>query len=389
MADKRDYYEVLGVNKQSSDDEIKKAYRQMAKKYHPDLHPGDKDAEAKFKEVNEAYEVLSDHDKKARYDQFGHAGVDPNFSAGGGGFGGFGGGFGGGFDMGDLGGIFSDLFGGGFGGFGSRERANTGPQKGENLRTRLTISFFEACKGAKKEIDLSHLVSCPDCGGSGAEKGTTPKTCSDCGGSGYIRRVQRTPIGNIQQTTPCPRCSGKGKIIENPCSRCSGGGRINKRSKIEINIPSGIDDGQTIPIRGMGDAGLNGGMAGDLYVTVNVRPDPIFERDGYNIYTEIPITFAQATLGDEITVPTIDGKVSYSIPEGTQSGTTFRLRNKGVQELGGRGRGDQYVKVTVEIPKKLNKSQKEAIKSFDELINKENSHYEKRKSFFERLKDRK
>ena len=386
MADKRDYYEVLGIGKSASEDEIKKAYRSQAKKYHPDLHPGDKEAEAKFKEVNEAYEILSNPEKKSRYDQFGHAGVDPNFGAGGGYGGGFGG-FGGGFDMGDLGGIFSDLFGGGFGGFGSRERS--GPKKGENIRVRIGISFFEACKGAKKEVEIDHMVSCPDCNGSGAKKGTSPKTCPDCSGSGYVRRVQRTPLGNMQTTSPCSRCQGKGTIIENPCDNCRGTGRVKKRSKIEINIPAGIDNGQTIPLRGMGDKGLDGGPAGDLYVTVSVRPDPVFERDGYNIYVDIPITFAQAALGDEITVPTIDGKVSYTIPEGTQSGTTFRLRGKGVQELGGRGRGDQYVKVSVEIPKKLNKAQREAIKDFDSLLNKENNHYEKRKSFFEKLKDRK
>ena len=388
MAEKRDFYEVLGINKGASDDEIKKAFRSQAKKYHPDLHPGDKEAEAKFKEVNEAYEILSDPDKKSRYDQFGHQGVDPNFSAGGGGFGGGFGGFGGGFDMGDLGGIFGDLFGGGFGGFGGR-RESTGPQKGDNIKVRLGISFFEACHGAKKEIEIDHLVSCPDCNGSGAEKGTTPKTCPECSGSGYIRRVQRTPLGNMQTTSPCPHCGGKGKIIEKPCSKCSGGGRVKKRSKIQIDIPAGIDNGQTIPLRGYGNAGVGGGQSGDLYVSVSIRPDPVFERDGLNIYVEIPITFAQATLGDEITVPTIDGKVSYTIPEGTQSGTTFRLRGKGVKEIYGRSRGDQFVKVYVEIPKKLNKAQKEAIKNFDNLLNKDMGNYEKRKSFFEKLKDRK
>lgn len=389
MAEKRDLYEVLGVSKSSSDDEIKKAYRSLAKKYHPDLNPGDKEAEAKFKEVGEAYEILSDPQKKARYDQFGFAGVDPNFGAGGAGSGGFGGGFsgfGGGFDMGDLGGIFGDLFGGGF---SSGARNQNGPQKGENVRIRIMISFFEACKGTKKEVEVSHLASCPDCGGSGAQKGTSPKTCPDCGGSGYVRKASRTPFGNISTTAPCSSCRGKGKIIETPCSGCRGTGRVNKKSRIEINIPAGIDNNQTIPLRGYGDAGINGGGAGDLYVTVGVRPDPVFERDGFNIYTEIPITFAQAALGDEITVPTIDGKVKYSIPEGTQSGTTFRLKGKGVQELSGRGRGDQFVKVNVEIPQKLNKAQKEAIKSFDALINKDSSHYEKRKSFFDKIKDRK
>ncbi len=387
LAEKRDLYEVLGVDKSSSDEDIKKAYRRLAKKYHPDLNPGDKDAEAHFKEVGEAYEVLSDPQKKARYDQFGHAGIDPNFNAGGGG--GFGG-FGGGFDMGDLGGIFSDLFGGGFGGFGgSRGQNPNAPQRGENVRARIMISFQEACKGTKKDIEVGHLSTCPDCNGSGAEKGSSVNTCPDCSGSGYVRRATRTAFGNIATTAPCSRCQGKGKIVEKVCSRCRGDGRVHKKSRIEINIPAGIDNNQTIPLRNYGDAGINGGPAGDLYVTVGVRPDPVFVRDGYNIYTEIPITFSQAALGDEITVPTIDGQVKYTIPEGTQTGTTFRLKGKGVQELSGRGRGDQYVKVNVEIPQKLNKAQKEAIKSFDSLINKDSSHYEKRKSFFDKLKDKK
>lgn len=385
MADKRDYYEVLGVGKSSSDDEIKKAYRSLAKKYHPDLNPGDKEAEAKFKEVNEAYEVLSDHDKKSRYDQFGFAGVDPNFNPGGGGFGG--GGFGGGFDMGDLGGIFGDLFEGfGFGG-GRSQRG--GPQKGENVRVRLGISFFEACMGAKKDVEYSHMANCPDCGGSGAAKGTSPKNCPECGGSGYVKKMSRTPFGNIASTVPCGSCRGKGKVIEKPCTTCRGSGRITKTSRVEINIPAGIDNGQTIPLRGHGDAGVSGGGAGDLYVTVAVRPDPVFERDGFDVYTEIPITYAQAVLGDEITVPTVDGKVKYEIPEGTQSGTTFRLRGKGITVLGGRGKGDQYVKVNVEVPKKLNRSEKEALREFDKLIDKESNHYEKIKDYLGRIKDRK
>ena len=380
--EKRDYYEVLGVAKTASEDELKKAYRVLAKKYHPDLNPGDAEAEKHFKEVNEAYEVLSDKEKRARYDQFGHAGVDPNYAAGagaGGGFGGFGG-----FDMGDLGDIFEGFFGGGFSGSSRRANPNA-PRRGGDLRTNCTISFFEACKGVKREISVTRMEACSDCHGTGSEAGHDAQTCPECNGAGQVRVTQRTPLGAMSTTRTCSRCGGKGRIVTNPCKKCSGSGRIRVTKKIEISIPAGIDDGQTLAVRGQGDGGLNGGPAGDLNVTVTVRPDPLFKRDGYDIWCEMPLTFRQAALGDELTVPTIDGKVKYTIPEGTQPGTVFRLRGKGVQNLNGRGRGDQYVEVTVEVPKGLSKSQKEALSKFDETLTEE-KQYTKRKGFFDNLK---
>ncbi|WMJ22482.1 molecular chaperone DnaJ [Paludicola sp. MB14-C6] len=377
---KRDYYEVLGVQKGANDDEIKKAYRKEAKKYHPDLNPDNKEAERKFKEVNEAYEVLSDSQKRARYDQFGHAGVDPNFGAGGAGAGGFGGGF----DFGDLGDLFEGFFGGGFGGSSRRANPNA-PRRGNDLHTSYTIGFFDACKGVKKDIEIAKMDSCPDCHGSGAQAGTQAQTCPECGGSGQVRVTQRTPLGAISTSKTCTRCSGKGKIINNPCTKCGGNGRVRVTKKISVDIPAGIDDGQTIALRGQGDNGINGGPAGDLNITITVRPDTLFRRDGYDIWCEIPVTYMQAVFGDELTVPTIDGKVKYTIPEGTQPGTVFRLRGKGVQRLNGRGNGDQFVEVTVEVPKGLNKTQKDALKSFEESLT--DKQYEKRKGFFDKIKD--
>ncbi|WP_195542666.1 molecular chaperone DnaJ [Massiliimalia timonensis] len=383
MADKRDYYEVLGVQKGASEDELKKAYRKMAKKYHPDLNPGDAEAEKHFKEVNEAYEVLSDPQKKSRYDQFGHAGVDPNYGAGGaGGYGGFGGG---GFDFGDIGDIF-DMFGGGFSGFGGGRRANpNAPRRGADLRSSITIDFFEACKGAKKEIRVTRQETCNACHGNGCEPGHNPQTCPDCGGTGQTRVAQRTPLGVIQTTRTCSRCGGKGTIIDHPCKTCHGSGQVAQTKKIEVEIPAGIDDGQTLAVRGQGNSGANGGPAGDLAVTVTVRPDTLFRRDGYDVWCDIPITYFQAVSGDKLIVPTIDGKVEYTVPAGTQPGTVFRLRGKGVQRLNGRGRGDQFVTMVVEVPQNLNKTQMDSLKKFDESLNEKN--YEKRKSFFERLKD--
>lgn len=380
MADKRDYYEVLGVSKGASDDELKKAYRKLAKKYHPDLNPNDKVAEKNFKEVNEAYEVLSDKEKRARYDQFGHAGVDPNFGAGGGGFGGGMGGF----DFGDIGDIFESFFGGGMG--GARRSNPNAPRRGEDLHTSVVISFFEACKGCKKQIRVNKTVTCSDCGGSGSAKGSTPQTCPDCGGSGYVKVQQRTAFGVMSSTRPCAKCHGKGKIITSPCSSCNGTGVTTKISNLDVDIPAGIDDGQTLSLRGQGNAGKNGGPSGDLHVTVTVRPDPIFTRDGYDIWCTLPITYSQAVLGDEAVVPTIDGKVKYNIPEGTQPGTRFRLRGKGVQHLNGRGRGDQYVEITLEVPKNLTKEQKNALNNFEKLMKDEN--YTTRKSFFEKIKEK-
>ena len=383
MPEKRDYYEVLGVQKGCSDDELKKAYRKLAKQYHPDLNPGDKEAETKFKEVNEAYEVLSDSDKRARYDQFGHAGVDPSYGAGAGGFGSAGG-FGG-FD--DLGDIFDSFFGGGGFGFGggTRTRNPNAAIRGNNIRATISLSFLEAAKGCKKTISFQRLERCESCSGSGAAKGSQPETCSECGGTGQMRVQQRTPFGVIQTTKTCTKCSGKGKVIKDPCKDCNGLGRVRHRRSLEVDIPAGIDHGQTFVLSGQGDHGINGGPSGDIEVTVSVRRDTLFERDGFDVYCEVPITFIQAVLGDEITVPTIDGKVKYTMPEGTQSGTRFRLRNKGIPYVNGRGRGDQYVTVSIEVPRNLNNRQKETLREFEKTTSDKN--YEKRRGFFEKLKD--
>ena len=376
--DKRDYYEVLGVDKSASEDDLKKAYRKAAKKYHPDLNPGDAEAEKCFKEVNEAYEVLSDSEKRARYDQFGHAGVDPNFGAGGG----YGGGFTG--DFGDLGDIFSSFFGGGFGGGGARRNPNA-PRRGNDTAASVNLSFEEAAKGCKKTVKITKIDNCDECGGTGAEKGSSPKTCPVCHGSGQVASTQRTPFGVMQTQKVCDHCHGSGKIIDNPCRKCAGKGRIRHTVDKMVDIPAGIDDGQIINLRGGGDAGVNGGPAGDLRINVNVRPHPIFERDGFDVYCEIPITFTQAALGAEITVPTLDGKVKFTIHEGTQPGDEFKLRGKGIQRLNYSGKGDQYVKINVEVPKDLSKAQKEKLKEFDSVTDDKN--YKKRKSFMDKVKD--
>ena len=380
MADKRDYYEVLGVQKSATPDEIKKAFRQMAKKYHPDLNPNNKEAEDKFKEVNEAYEVLSDPDKKSRYDQFGHAGVDPSY--GGGGFnGGFSGGFG---DMGDIGDIFNSFFGGGFGGSSSRSNPNA-PRKGQDLQTGIEINFMDACFGKDVNVSVTRLEKCSECNGSGSAHGSSTETCPDCHGTGQVKATQRTPFGMISTQKPCTRCGGKGKIISNPCPKCNGNGRRSVSKNIIVSVPAGIDDGQTIRVAGEGNAGTNGGSNGNLNVVITVRPDPIFERDGYDIHTEVPITYAQAVLGDEITVPTIDGNVTYTVPEGTQTGTIFRFKGKGVKHLQRSTRGDQYVHVSVEVPSNLNKKQKDLLREFEASLT--DSNYNKKSSFFNKLKD--
>ena len=358
---KRDYYEVLGVQKGASDAEIKKAYRKLAKENHPDLNPGDAAAEARFKEANEAYEILSDSDKRARYDQFGFAGVDPNYGAGGGY-----GGFDGGFDFGDLGDIFGSFFGGGFGGGGGRTR--NGPQRGDSIRMRVTLTFEEAVFGCEKEITVERIEQCDSCHGSGAAAGTAPETCPNCHGSGQVQQRRQTPMGVFATTGPCPQCGGKGKIIKTPCSSCGGNGQVRRRKTVQVNIPAGIDDGQTISLRSQGHAGKNGGPAGDLLLVVSVAPHKFFKRDGVNIYCEAPISFAQAVLGCDLEILTIDGKVTYEIPEGTQTGTTFRLRGKGVPQVNGRGRGDQFVTVVIETPRNLNREQKEALKKFSESL---------------------
>lgn len=376
MADKRDYYEVLGIDKNASADEIKKAYRKKAKQYHPDLNPGDKEAEAKFKEANEAYEVLSDEQKKARYDQYGHAGVDPNFGAGGG----FGGGFGDDFDLGD---IFSSFFGGGSGGFGGGRRANpNGPRRGEDIQSSVTISFEEAAKGCKRKINVNRIEVCPECSGSGAAAGTSPKTCPECHGTGQVTAQQRTPFGVIQTQRACSRCGGKGKIIETPCSKCRGRGRVTKQSTLEVNIPAGIDDRQILNVRNEGNKGINGGPAGDLHVVVNVRPHPFFERDGFDVWCEVHVNIVQAAMGDTLMVPTLDGKVRYDIPEGTQPGSVFRLKGKGIQNIRSKARGDQLVRIIVDIPTKLNAEQREALLKFNSLMGGSNPTGEEKKGFF-------
>ena len=377
-AEKRDYYEVLGVDKGASEDAIKRAYKKMARKYHPDLNPGDKAAEEKFKEVNEAYEVLSDAGKKARYDQFGFAGVDPNYGAGAGG-----GAYGaGGFDFGDLGDIFGSFFGGGF---GSAQRRNpNAPQRGESIRLSVTISFEEAAFGCEKEVSVDRYETCAACNGSGCAEGTSPEVCPDCHGSGQVQTRRQTPMGVFATNSPCGRCGGKGRIIKTPCATCRGSGLERKRRTIQAKIPAGIDNGQTISIRGQGHAGKNGGPSGDLLITITVRPHELFRREGTSVLCEAPITFAQAVLGAELEIPTIDGKVKYDLPEGTQSGTTFRLKGKGIPELNGRGRGDQYVTVYIETPRNLNREQKEALKKFAEAVG--DNNYEERKKFFKKFK---
>ena len=373
---KRDYYEVLGVARGASDDEIKKAYRKLAKKYHPDMNPGDKAAEAKFKEVNEAYEVLSDADKRAKYDQFGHAGVDPNFGAGG-----FGGGFGGGgFDF-DLGDIFSAFTG--FGGGGSA-RPRTGPQKGDSLRTSLYITFEEAAFGCEKEITINRTEQCGSCRGSGCAAGTTAEICPDCHGSGTVRTQQRTIMGTFATTAPGSRCNGTGKITHQPCPDCRGTGAVRKQKKITVKVPAGIDNGQSISLRGQGNAGVNGGPPGDLIITIGVRSHERFVREGSDVLSEETVSFVQAALGGELEIPTVDGKVKYTLPEGTQPGTTFRLRGKGIPYLNGKGRGDHYVTVRVEVPRNLNGEQKAALKKFGETMGE--TQVSGPKSFFDKRK---
>ena len=376
---KRDFYEVLGVSRGASDDEIKKAYRKLAKQYHPDLNPGDKTAEAKFKEINEAYEILTDKDKRSRYDQFGHAGVDPNFGAGGGGFGGF--------NMGDidLGDLFGSFFGGGFGG---AQRANpNAPRRGENLRTAVTISFEEAAFGCEKEITVTRSEPCQTCHGNGCAPGTTAEVCPDCRGSGSIRIQRGGGAFTFATSAPCTRCQGTGRIIHTPCPDCHGEGSVRKQRKLTVTIPAGIDNGQAISLRGQGGAGVNGGPAGDLLISVTVRPSDKFRREGTAVYYDQPVSFAQAALGAKLTIPTIDGNVEYTMPRGTQPGTTFRLRGKGFPSVNGRGRGDQFVTVRVEVPTSLTREQEEALNAFAEAMGEEEA--EGGKGFFDKRRKKK
>ena len=374
---KRDFYETLGISKSASDAEIKKAYRNLAKKYHPDMNPNDKNAEKNFKEVNEAYEILSNPDKKSRYDSYGHSGIDPNMNMGGSDFGGFGG-FGG-FDVSD---IFSSFFGGSSSSSSSRRNA---PQRGDDIHQRITISFEEAVFGCTKEISYSRIETCADCSGSGAAAGTSAETCSACGGMGTVKTQRKTPIGIMQSTKTCEKCQGTGKIIKSPCQTCRGNGIVRKSSKKEVVIPAGIDDGQKIAVRNQGDAGKNGGLAGDLIITVAVRQHAVFEREGYNIFCEIPITFVEATLGADIDVPTLEGSEKYKVPEGTQTSTVFTLKNRGIQHISNpKQRGDLYFKVIVEVPTGLNEKQKNALKEFAETCG--NKNHSKKESFFKKFR---
>ena len=379
MADnKRDFYEVLGVEKGASADEIKKAYRKAAMKYHPDRNPGDKEAEAKFKEVGEAYEVLSDDDKRARYDQYGHAGVDPNFNPG---FGGFGGGFGGGgfSGFGDFGDIFSDFFGGG----STRSASQNAPRRGENVASRLELTFEEAAFGVEKEVPATRIENCARCDGSGSADGAV-ESCTRCGGSGQVRVTQNFMGMAMQSTSPCPACSGRGKIIKTPCNTCKGKGKVRRTQKVSVKVPAGVDHGQMVRVHGEGSVGANGGPSGDLLVEILIKRHKIFERDGADVLCELPISFTQAALGAQIEIPTLDGKVVYDIPEGTQTGTTFRLRDKGIPYVGNRTRrGDQLVTVVVETPTRLSREQKELLRQFEESL----GETPKRKKFFDTIKD--
>ena len=378
MAEKRDYYEVLGISKGADEAAIKKAYRSLAKKYHPDMNPGDQEAEMKFKEVNEAYAVLSDSQKRAQYDQFGHAAFEQGGMGGG-----FDGGFGG-FDFGDLGDIFGNIFGGGFGGASSGARRN-GPRRGDDIGATVTITFEEAAFGVKKDVSYNRIQKCPDCAGSGATKGTSPETCGVCGGSGQRRVVQRMGGMQFQSTVTCDSCRGTGKIIKNPCDNCRGTGFIKVVKKLGVSIPAGIDDGERIALRGEGCDGRNGGSAGDLIITVRVKPHTVFVREGYNIYCEVPLTISEATLGAEISIPTLEGEMKYTIPEGTQPGTRFTVRQKGIPYVNNSGkRGDLIFTVNVEVPRGLNGKQKDLLRAFAESCGEGN--YEKKSKIFKNFR---
>ena len=372
---KRDYYEVLGVQKGASAEDIKKAYRKLALKYHPDRNPDNKEAEEKFKEAAEAYEVLSDDDKRARYDQFGFASVDPNYGAG---QGGYGGGFGGLGDFGDLGDLFCSFFGGG----ASRRNNANAPRRGENVGSRLELTFEEAAFGCEKQVSAQRIENCSDCSGSGSSDGAV-ETCSYCHGAGQVRTTQNFMGMQMQSTSVCPQCNGRGKIVKNPCTTCRGKGKVRRTQKIKIKIPAGVDHGQTVRVAGEGCVGTNGGPNGDLLVDILIKRHPIFSRQDYTVYCEVPISFAQAALGGEIQVPTLDGKVPYDLPEGTQTGAVFTLGGKGIPMGGSGRRGNQRFTVVVETPTKLTKEQKELLRQLEGGIN----QTPKRKKFFETLKD--
>ena len=374
---KRDYYEVLGVEKGASADEIKKAYRKSAMKYHPDRNPGDKEAEEKFKELGEAYEVLSDDDKRARYDQFGFAGVDPNYGGGagyGGGFGGFGG-------FGDFGDIFGEFFGGG----SRRGRSQNVPRRGDDIGIRLEVTFEEAAFGVEKELTYHRIENCSACNGSGSADGKV-ETCSQCQGTGQVRTMQNFMGMQMQSQTTCPSCNGRGKIIKNPCATCRGKTKVRKSRTVKAKVPAGIDHGQSFRIRGEGCVGSNGGPNGDVLVETIIKPHPIFQRRGMDVICEVPITFTQAALGAQIQVPTLDGKETYEIPEGTQTGRQFVLGGKGIPQVGNpKRRGNHYFNVVVETPTKLTREQKELLRKLDDSLDTKSNP--KRKKFFDTLKD--
>ena len=376
---KRDYYEVLGVEKGASAEEIKRAYRKAAMKYHPDRNPGDKDAEAKFKEVGEAYEVLSDEDKKARYDQFGFAGVDPNFGPGQGGYGGGFDGFGGFGGFGDLGDIFGEFFGGGR---SSRSTQNA-PRRGDNIMSRLELTFEESAFGCEKEVSYLRVESCSSCSGSGSADGVV-ETCQQCRGTGQVRTVQNFMGMQMQSQTTCPTCSGRGKIIRTPCNTCKGKGKVRKNHKISVKVPAGVDAGQTVRVRNEGSAGTNGGPNGDLLVEIYIKRHPIFQRDNRDVLCEVPISFTQAALGATIQVPTLDGKVPFEIPEGTQTGKEFILRDKGIPDVNNpRRRGNHRFTVVVETPTHLTKEQKDLLRQLEGSM----EETPKIKKFFDSVKD--
>lgn len=377
MAVKRDYYEVLGVSKQSSTDDIKKAYRKLAKQYHPDVNPGDKDAEARFKEANEAYSILSDDQKRSTYDRFGHSAFDG--TGGGGGFGGFEG-----FGFGGLDDLFESFMGGGFGRSGNRNKKNE-PIRGKDLQYAIEISFEEAAFGVIKEVPVTRLQTCNTCGGSGAKAGTAVENCKNCQGTGQVRYTQATPFGQFVNVKTCDTCHGEGKIITQPCETCHGKGRVSKNQKISINIPAGIDEGQTISLRGEGESGMRGGPAGDLYVSIHIKPHGIFKREGYDVVCDVPISFTQAALGAEIDIPTIDGIMKYTIPDGTQTSTVFKLKGKGIKRLRSNSRGDQYIRVSVEVPTKLSQKQKDLLRQLADISGDEG--LDQKKSFLDKVKN--
>ena len=373
---KRDYYEVLGVEKGATAEEIKKAYRKKAMQYHPDRNPGDKTAEEKFKELGEAYEVLSDQEKRSRYDQFGFQGVDPNFGGGAGfdGFGGFGG-------FGDFGDIFGEFFGGG----SRRSTAQNAPRRGENVGVRLDLTFEEAAFGCEKEVSAQRIENCATCSGSGSADGVV-ETCTQCHGTGQVRTVQNFMGMQMQSSTVCPSCNGRGKMVKTPCNTCRGKGKVRRTQKIKVKIPAGVDAGQSVRVRGEGCVGSNGGPSGDLLVEIYLKRHPIFVRENMDVLCEVPISFTQAALGAEIEVPTLDGKIKYEIPEGTQTGKTFVMAGRGIPMVNNpKRRGNHLFTVVVETPTKLTKEQKELLRQLDDSLDKEESP--KRKKFFETLKD--